>query len=220
MTRANIQDSYRENYNQIAQDHVAYALEHDGGNPFMPPDMVETFEAATDALVRRHVTEGGRVLDAGCGTGSLLARLDGYERVGIDMSEDYINYARGRSRTADLDLVAMQIGHATATLLGRFDAVLCTDVLEHVLDEHAVLRILHTMLKPGAVLIVRVPYAEDLSVYWPTPNSPYEYVHLRRFDMPTLGLLLEKIHGFEIMEFDTVAYPGWDELHCVAQKPG
>ncbi len=44
------------------------------------------------------LADGGRILDAGCGTGALsaelLQRAEVAEIVGVDFSEDYVNYAR------------------------------------------------------------------------------------------------------------------------------
>jgi hypothetical protein len=55
------------------------------------------------------------------------------------------------------------------------------------------------VLKPGGVLIVRVPVHEDLSRYV-DPAFPYEYVHLRHFTEPSLRLLFERVLHCECLE--------------------
>ena len=48
---------------------------------------------------------------------------------------------------------------------GFFDAIVACDVLEHVIDLNECCRQILRVLKPGGVLIVRVPFKEDLSPY-------------------------------------------------------
>ena len=59
----------------------------------------------------------------------------------------------------------------------KYDIVLCTEVLEHVPDPVATLKILQSLMKPGGTLIITVPllslihqapyyFSSGLSVYW------------------------------------------------------
>jgi SAM-dependent methyltransferase len=73
-----------------------------------------------------------------------------------------------------------------------FDMVVTTDVLEHVIDLNYCCQQILRVLRPGGTLIIRVPNLEDLSGYL-DKNIPYEYVHLRNFDLYGLRLLFEKI---------------------------
>jgi hypothetical protein len=58
-----------------------------------------------------------------------------------------------------------------------------------------------SVLRPGGTLVVRVPYKEDLSVYL-RDDLPYEYIHLRSFDLSGLRLHFEKI--FRLNYVDSV----------------
>ncbi|OYR40591.1 SAM-dependent methyltransferase [Halorubrum sp. Ib24] len=48
------------------------------------------------AYIRQHVTEDDRILNVGCGIGSLEERLLNYEIIGLDRSEDMVQAARDR----------------------------------------------------------------------------------------------------------------------------
>jgi SAM-dependent methyltransferase len=86
-----------------------------------------------------------------------------------------------------------------------FDIVVCTDVLEHVLDLNLACANILSVLKETGILLVRVPYREDLSQYV-APTSPYKYVHLRNFDEGSLLLLFERIFDCEVVEMTTAGY--------------
>jgi SAM-dependent methyltransferase len=70
-----------------------------------------------------------------------------------------------------------------------FHAVLCTQVLEHVVDLDHVVGEIHRVLKPGALLVVSVPFAYN------EHGAPHDY---RRFSAH--GLRLEFERDYEILE--------------------
>ena len=88
---------------------------------------------------------------------------------------------------------------------GMFDVVICTDVLEHVLDLNLCIRRMLEALKDDGVLVVRVPVHEDLSRYL-DPAFPYEFVHVRRFDEHSLRLLFERIFNCRCEELTPGGY--------------
>jgi SAM-dependent methyltransferase len=97
-----------------------------------------------------------RVLDAGCGTGGTTAWLRRYGTVvGVDLAAEAAPYWRERG------LRAMARGSVAALpfATGRFDLATCFDVLYHqqVADEAAVLAELWRVLRPGGLLLLRVP---------------------------------------------------------------
>ncbi|HUW60007.1 MAG TPA: class I SAM-dependent methyltransferase [Candidatus Bathyarchaeia archaeon] len=110
----------------------------------------------------RHMGVGPvRVLDAGCGTGAILAMLRAHARaqsarpVGVDLMPEAIRFCRIRQQnvTAAASVVALPFPD------GAFDAALSLDVLCHrsIRDKRAPLLELGRVLRPGGILILNLP---------------------------------------------------------------
>lgn len=200
-------DRYARNYERIADDHLA-AIARGVENPFMDPRLWSSLEEDTRRIVRRHGAEGARVLDVGVGLGRLLAPLSDLERHGIDISIGYLNVARDCGIT-----VACARIEDMPYQDGVFDLAVCCDVFEHVLDLYHCSKQIIRVIRPGGLLILRVPYKEDLSSYL-DDSAAYEFVHLRTFDVPSLRLHFEKIMGCRYVEhiFSTPYFNGAGRL--------
>jgi SAM-dependent methyltransferase len=112
------------------------------------------------------VGEGARVLEVGCGNGSISAWLA--ERVG----------PRGRAVAFDLDLSLVDVRAPTLELRqgdivagpadpGRFDLVTARAVLHHVSDVAAAIRNLAASLAPGGAILLIEPDFLPVSVAEP-----------------------------------------------------
>ncbi len=96
---------------------------------------------------------GKQVVDVGCGGGilseSMAAR--GAEVTGIDLGEKALKVARlhllESGRKVDYRLVSAEA--LAAEMPGRFDAVTCMEMLEHVPDPASIVRACATLVKPG-----------------------------------------------------------------------
>jgi len=105
-----------------------------------------------------------RLLDVGCGTGSLLFRLaDALPRaslVGIDLSRANIDAARsGHRRGASAVRVQLEVADYMAFAAPPFDAIVADGVLHLVPgDTGALARKLAADLRPGGVLVCDMPY--------------------------------------------------------------
>lgn len=104
--------------------------------------------------LRALVPAGAQVLDAGCGTGGMLARLGRWRAFGVDVSSAAIAHCqrRGLPRVTPADVNRLPFQDAT------FDAVLSLDVLYHqqVQEGHALAE-MGRVLRPGGVMILNVP---------------------------------------------------------------
>lgn len=190
-------DDYTDNYDQIAGDHL-HSLQTSGVNPFMDERLWRETEESTVELVRKYTSAGDSILDVGVGLGRVLSGFPDLRRYGVDISLGYLEQAQSHGIEVAYALVA-DLPYANDT----FDVVMCTDVLEHVFDLYGTCAKILSVLKPGGVLIVRVPYREDLTSYL---DSPYRFVHVRNFDEPSLRLLFGTIFGQELIEVTRAGY--------------
>jgi len=141
-----------------------------------------------------------RLLDVGCGTGRHLLELSRYPGcfVGLDMARpdlrvlQYLLLLTARERALVAEVEAIQgDGERLPFADDLFDVVICTETLEHVPDDRAVLRELVRVLRRGGVLVVSVPDEYSERLLWrlsPRYRShPGGHVRIyRRKDITTL----------------------------------
>ncbi|HUF37328.1 MAG TPA: class I SAM-dependent methyltransferase [Anaerolineales bacterium] len=138
----------------------------------------------------------GRILDVGCSTGAFLLGMrayPGWELRGVEISD----HAAAIAREQGLDVFTGTLEEASFQD-GEFDAVTLWDVLEHLHDPAATLREILRILKPGGVLVLRVPNhdswdARIFGAYWAGLDAPR---HMFVFDLRSLRNMLCQA-GFE-----------------------
>jgi SAM-dependent methyltransferase len=135
----------------------------------------------------------GRVLDVGCGEkpyASWLPGGKGNRVVGIDVSPG-----------PGVDVV---VGEADGFPFpdGAFDAVLCTQVLEHVTDLEGTLREIHRVLAPSGLLVASVPFI------YQEHGAPRDFRRFSRHE--AIRLLSER---YEIVE--AVGQGGFGSTVCM-----
>lgn len=140
----------------------------------------------------------GRLLDVGCGPGYFLREFQGtrWEAVGVDLSDDVVQRARRRhgvdARSGDL------ISQRFAP--DSFDAVTLFYLLEHVPDPLSLLQEVRRVLRPGGLLLIRVPDMEPLVRLHNLLGFPRTFfeppMHLCDLSPPTLRRILSDL-GFE-----------------------
>ncbi len=192
-------NEYTDNYNKISDDHLA-SLQRNGTNPFIPEDLWVRMENSTIDLIKKYSRPGDMILDVGVGLGRLLANFSSLQRYGMDISLGYLQIAQ----TKGID-VCYALVEDMPYKEGLFHMVVCTDILEHVLDLNMCCGKILYVLRKGGILVARVPFREDLSPYL-APTYPYKYVHLRNFDENSLRLLFERIFDCEFIETATAGY--------------
>lgn len=174
-------------------------------------------EFASRAVIRATLAEvilaevpaGGLVTELGSGLGFNLDQLrDRYRVLGVEGLSGAVEAARKRGiETLHCDLEqALPLEQETS------DAVLCLDVLEHLLDPLSCLREARRILKPGGLLVCNVPnhftassrirILRGAGIDAPGffPDSPaWRYPHVRFFQHQSF-LALATAGGFEIVK--------------------
>jgi SAM-dependent methyltransferase len=152
-----------------------------------------------ELLLRRFLAAGPgpRVLDAGAGHGSMtrLLAAHGFEVTSVDVSEAAVETLReagaGEVRQADLTVLPFAEG--------SFDAVVLSEVLEHLDDDVAGLREAARVTRPGGVLAVSVPAGR-----W-GPSDDWAG-HRRRYDRTSLERLFAAA-GVRLERCDAWGFP-------------
>lgn len=121
------------------------------------------------------------VLDVGCGSKPYreLFHCDEYIGMEIDTPEARL------SKKADVFYDGIRMPFTE----GRFDAIIASQVLEHVFEPDRFIKEINRILKPGGSLLITVPFV------WDEHERPIDYARYSSFG---LGYLLEK-HGFQIV---------------------
>ncbi|MBA2476754.1 MAG: class I SAM-dependent methyltransferase [Actinobacteria bacterium] len=120
----------------------------------LPHTRVRNYAEILDRLEPYRPSGGGRLLDVGTHMGffARAAVERGWELVGVEQSPVLAEIARSRG----LDVRSGYFGEVDVG--GGFDAVTFLDVLEHVQDPVALLGLARAALRPGGVVLVKVPH--------------------------------------------------------------
>lgn len=130
------------------------------GNEGRTPSLEEAQHAKLDLVCRKlALTPGSRLLDVGCGWGSLVlhaAREYGVSAVGITLSHEQATYARKRVAEEGLaDRVEIRVQDYRDVADGPYEAIASIGMAEHVGRERYLQYAsgLYSLLKPGGRLL-------------------------------------------------------------------
>jgi 2-polyprenyl-3-methyl-5-hydroxy-6-metoxy-1,4-benzoquinol methylase len=100
-----------------------------------------------------------RVLDLGCGNGSLSARLasSGHSVVGVDVSRDGIEIASEAYPAVDFRLASIYDADLAGAGFG-FDWVVSLEVIEHLFYPSRLFQQAWARLRPGGYFLLSTPY--------------------------------------------------------------
>ena len=161
------------------------------------------FRQALMDLLMETYPRGGKVLDAGCGDGSLSVRLakKGLSVYGVDCAEHWCDSARKRVSTLHrgekIEIICSSL-EAVDFSPGFFDTIVCGEVLEHLHNDREIINKFHRLLKKGGTLLISVPLAAkgfDASDVMVGHVRLYEYPALRGM-LSDIGFRVEKVLGW------------------------
>ena len=157
-----------------------------------------------------------RVLDLGCGNGELCGQLAraGYDVVGVEVDADGVRIAR--QAHPQISFHNFGVHDDPQGLLGRegdrpFDAVVSTEVIEHLYAPHLLPAYAGSVLVENGHLIVSTPYhgyVKNLMLsllnHWDQHHTPlWHGGHIKFWSAATLSRLLQD-GGFHVTGFDGV----------------
>lgn len=164
--------------------------------------------ARHDIVALLKTDQSSAVLELGCGAGgtgaATLAAGKAGRYVGIELSESAAALARDRLT----EVVVGDVGELDlARFQGQFDALIVSEVLEHLTDPWGVLRRLGQCLKPGAMIYASSPNVAHWKVIAGLLSGRFDYqdkgvmdrTHLRWFTPATYSQMFVDT-GFTVLE--------------------
>lgn len=108
--------------------------------------------------LQENLPKGSVVLDVGCGNGVISRSLgqQGYNVLGIDVSDKAIEKAISLNTLPNVSFKVLSAEQLVAEGK-KYDAVICSEVLEHLHHPEILLKTLYLSLSDNGVLIVTVP---------------------------------------------------------------
>jgi 2-polyprenyl-3-methyl-5-hydroxy-6-metoxy-1,4-benzoquinol methylase len=178
------------------------------------------YDMHREDLALNLLDDGDRLLDFGCGSGSLVLRAkDRFKEAhGIDISPSRIEEAKKKAierfgEVSNLHFSCYNINERIDAPDDWFDVVTSIAVIEHIFDVYFAISEIHRVMKSGGILIAEVPniaYIRHrihlLFGRLPVTSSPHNWQeigwdggHLHYFTKESFCTLLEEC-GFEILK--------------------
>lgn len=133
------------------------------------------------------------VIDIGCGNGNISMALGslGFSVTGLDIDKASIDKANSINK---LPNVQFKVADAsTFTIDNNYDAVVCSEVLEHLDKPWELAEQIFKILKPGGVFVATVPNGHGPREIFIT--RPMQWLHKRNLDKPIISF--KKFLGYD-----------------------
>jgi 2-polyprenyl-3-methyl-5-hydroxy-6-metoxy-1,4-benzoquinol methylase len=146
----------------------------------------------------------GKVLDVGCGLVSVMEGLEN-ETVAIDpLVPEYKEILKDYKH--EVNVSYLPVDGENIDINGKFDTVLCINVLDHTPEPIKMLKEINKKLKKNGFFLFQVNWDNNLSV-----------CHYSLFDMDKTNELLH-LGGFEVLEVRIDEMPGQLIFNAICRK--
>jgi SAM-dependent methyltransferase len=150
-----------------------------------------------EEIYRFHVSPGQRVLEIGCGTGSLLAAVQPSHGVGVDFSPQTL--ARAARLHPALQFHCLD-AHDLSSLRGPFDVIILSDTINDLWDVQRTFEQLRPLCRPGTRLLINF-----YSHLWQLPLTWAQSLRLATPLLPQNWLTQEDIDNMlRLAGFETI----------------
>lgn len=175
-------------------------------------------------LISKASDEAFRVLEAGCGLGTTLARIEYLwpkaEVKGIELVDRLVDIGAGYLDIIQGNVETMEIPYETES----FDYIILGDILEHLYEPEKFLKRMKPYLTERGAFLCSIPNLLHISVILPLLQGRFDYqeagildrTHLRFFTLESIikmfarcGLKIECLGGIYL---DNKEHPGINEL--------
>lgn len=155
--------------------------------------------------LRAELKPGAKVLDVGCGDAIFAELMPEFEWYGVDINTDAVNGRIPNERLRRCDLMKPPYDFEA----GTFDAVICSEVLEHLWDLRVVHKEVKRLLKRDGWYFLSTPcftwitnVLEGHQRIMQTPEAHWTFEHTRHYSYAThkrflndCGFMIEKHTG-------------------------
>jgi 2-polyprenyl-3-methyl-5-hydroxy-6-metoxy-1,4-benzoquinol methylase len=137
------------------------------------------------------------ICDIGAGTGFILNNTNIKEKVAIDLAYSRLKLLPDSNVKIRCNAESIPIKD------NYFDAIITTDIIEHVLNPDKLINEAYRLLKPNGLYIYASPFNQDLSVYdlpeFKEKYKQYKFKHLR-------SITWDDIHGWCDDKFNLISH--------------
>ena len=179
-------------------EYYAMLSRYEGGNYVLSPKTERLYEHFVAFLEKAGIHKEVAVLDIGCAFGGLLKKLkdSGYQKVqGIEPSEANARYAK---EMYNIDVRVGSLGKENfSDLSGKFDLVILSSVLEHLLAPGACIDACKVFLRTGGLIGIVVPDLKHFSEY-DNLYQEFSIEHINYFSVNAMAGLFAR-HGFSLL---------------------
>jgi 2-polyprenyl-6-hydroxyphenyl methylase/3-demethylubiquinone-9 3-methyltransferase len=173
---------------------------------------------------------GARVMDLGCGNGSLTAAWAhrDWKVFGVDVSESGISNAKLAYPAISFSCAPISADLAITFGEGSFDAIACAEVIEHIYLPRVLVKCAFQLLRPGGLFVLTTPYhgylknlalaiSGNMDRHW---TVLWDGGHIKFWSWKTIREVLEESGFVDIQFGGTGRIPLlWKSMVIVCRKP-